>query len=306
MEQQVTLLFYKVFMAQLNLDIAREELSNTQTGRTTIADKVKEGLTANVELYQADLNLSTAKSTVRNREVALENAKAYFRQFIGMDLEAPVRVLAAIGEVDSIKIDMQEAISYGLRSRMELRQRKIDIENEQLNLIKTKAINKFEGSVALSFGLIGNDIAPTSIYRNPTQSLGAAVSFNVPIFDWGERKARIKAQNAVIKYRTIDMEYEQTQISIDISEICRNIENYRAQIEIEKQNQQNAKLAYEISLEKYRNGDLTSMDLNLYQSQLSAKKISMAQAQINYKMELLNLKIASLYDFEKNEAVTKL
>jgi outer membrane protein len=43
--------------------------------------------------------------------------------------------------------------------------------------------------------------------------------------------------------------------------------------------------------------------LNLYQSQLSSKKISMAQAQINYKMELLNLKIAFLYDFEKGMAV---
>lgn len=303
MEQQVTALFYNVFMAQLNLDIAREELNNTQTGRTTIADKVKEGLTANIELYQADLNLSTAKSTVRNREVALENAKASFRQFIGIDLNAPIVVTAVMGEIDTLKINMQEAIDYGLKSRMELRQRKIDIENEQFNLVKTKALDKFEGSVVLSFGLIGNGIAPNSIYRNPTQSLGAAVSFNVPIFDWGERKARIKAQDAVIKYKTIDLESERTQITIDISEICRNIENYRVQIEIEKQNQQNAKRAYDISLEKYRNGDLTSMDLNLYQSQLSSKKISMAQAQINYKMELLNLKIASLYDFEKGMAV---
>jgi outer membrane protein len=291
-------------MAQLNMDIAREELNNTQASRTTIADKVKEGVIANIELYQADLNLSTAKSTVRNREVALENAKAYFRQFVGLDLNTAITVVATIEELYSSKIDTQEAINYGLRYRMELRQRKIDIENEQLNLIKTKALNKFEGSVSLSFGLMGNDIAPKSIYRNPTQSLGAAVSFNVPIFDWGERKARIKAQDAVIKYTEIDLVSERTQITIDIGEICRNIENYRAQIEIEKQNQQNAKLAYEISLEKYRNGDLSSMDLNLYQSQLSAKKISMAQAQINYKMEVLNLKIASLYDFEKGIAVT--
>jgi outer membrane protein len=33
---------------------------------------------------------------------------------------------------------------------------------------------------------------------------------------------------------------------------------------------------------------------------LSSKKVSLAQAQVNYKLELLNLKIATLYDFEKN------
>ena len=45
------------------------------------------------------------------------------------------------------------------------------------------------------------------------------------------------------------------------------------------------------------------MDLNLYQVQLSNNKMAYAQALINYKLELLNLKIQSLYDFTTNEAV---
>jgi outer membrane protein len=300
MEQRVTTLFYNVFMAQLNLDIAREELNNTRVSRTTIADKVGEGLAANIELYQADLNLSAAKSTVLNRKVALENARAYFRQFIGMDLNDSINVAAAMGDISTLKVNIQEAINYGLKNRMELRQRKIAIENEQFVLTRAEAVNKFNGSISLSFGLIGNDEMLNRIYQTPNQGLGVAVSLNIPIWDWGERKARIKAQHAVIKCKTIDYESEQTQIQIEISEICRNMENYRSQIEIEKQNQRNAQMAYEISLEKYRNGDLTSMDLNLYQTQLSSKKISLAQAQVNYKLELLNLKIVSLYDFEKS------
>jgi outer membrane protein len=300
MEQRVTTLFYNVFMAQLNLDIASEELNNTQVSHTTIADKVGEGLAANIELYQADLNLSAAKSMVQNRKVTLENARAYFRQFIGLDLKDSINVTAAIGDISTLKVNIQEAINYGLKNRLELRQRKIDIENEQFALTRAEAVNKFNGSVSLSFGLTGNDMMLNRVYQTPNQGLGVAVSLNIPIWDWGERKARIKAQHAAIKYKTIDYESEQTQIQINISEICRNMENYRFQIEIEKQNQRNAQMAYEISLEKYRNGDLTSMDLNLYQTQLSSKKVSLAQAQVNYKLELLNLKIATLYDFEKN------
>ena len=45
------------------------------------------------------------------------------------------------------------------------------------------------------------------------------------------------------------------------------------------------------------------MDLNLFQVQLSDKKMAYAQSLINYKIELLNLKIQSLYDFTTNEAV---
>jgi len=58
-------------------------------------------------------------------------------------------------------------------------------------------------------------------------------------------------------------------------------------------------LTYEINLERYANGDLTSMDLNLFQTQLSTKKMAYAQSLIDYKIQLLNLKIQSLYDFRK-------
>ena len=58
-------------------------------------------------------------------------------------------------------------------------------------------------------------------------------------------------------------------------------------------------MTYDINLERYRNGDLTSLDLGLYQNQLSEAKMSLTNAIINYKIELLNLKIQTLYDFEK-------
>jgi hypothetical protein len=45
------------------------------------------------------------------------------------------------------------------------------------------------------------------------------------------------------------------------------------------------------------------MDLNLYQVQLSDNKMAYAQALINYKIALLNLKVQSLYDFTTNESV---
>jgi len=75
------------------------------------------------------------------------------------------------------------------------------------------------------------------------------------------------------------------------------------QIDIADQNRKNAELTYEINLERYRNGDLTSMDLSLFQNQLSEKKIAYSRALINYKIELLNLKIQSLWDFVENKSI---
>jgi outer membrane protein TolC len=66
----------------------------------------------------------------------------------------------------------------------------------------------------------------------------------------------------------------------------------------------NAQLTYDLNLEKYRNGDLTGMDLNIFQNQLSEKQLSYTNSLISYKLELLNLKIQTLYDFEKKTPVS--
>ncbi|MPN52764.1 hypothetical protein SDC9_200427 [bioreactor metagenome] len=45
------------------------------------------------------------------------------------------------------------------------------------------------------------------------------------------------------------------------------------------------------------------MEISQFQTQLSNRKMAYAQALINYKIELLNLKILSLYDFEKDKPI---
>jgi outer membrane protein TolC len=186
---------------------------------------------------------------------------------------------------------------------MELRQREIDIETSMFGLIRTKSLNEFKGDVNLSLGISGDNENLLKVYDNPTNNPRVSVSFNLPLYDWGEKKARIKAQQAVIETQKLSQTEERKQITLDIRRINRSLQNLINQIDIAAQSEKNAQLTYEINLERYANGDLTSMDMNLFQNQLSQKKVAYAQALIDYKIELLNLKIQSLYDFEKNEAI---
>lgn len=302
LERNITQYFYNVYMAQLNLDIAQDELDNTQKSYDIIRNKVDAGLAAQEELYQAELNLATSNSSLQNSQVSYENAKDQLKLYLGMDLYTDIVIIAEI-ESDTVQVDLEKAIEHGLASRMEIRQREIDIENSQFSLIQTKALNEFSGDVNLSIGLTGENENLGQIYETPTRSPQVSVGFNIPIFDWGERKARIAAQEANIQSAEINLSEEKQQIIIDIRQIYRNLLNQQNQIEIAKKNETNAELTYEINLQRYENGDLTGMDLNLYQNQLSSAKISSAQALINYKIELLNLKIQSLYDFENDQEV---
>ncbi len=302
LERNVTQFFYNVYLSQMNLSIAREELANTEKSYEIIKNKVDAGLAAREELYQAELNLANANSNMQNSQVNFENAKDQLKMYLGMNLFEDILVYADV-EAVPVPVDLDKAIQNGLQSRMELRQREIEVESAQFDMIRTKSLNEFSGSMNLAFGIIGDNEKLPQIFDQPTKNPQVQISFNIPLFDWGERKARIQAQEAAIKSSELNLDEQKKQIIIDIRQVFRNLQNQLNQIEIAKQSERNAQLTYEINLERYQNGDLTGMDLSLYQNQLSTRKMSYAQALLNYKIELLNLKIQTLYDFEKNQPV---
>ena len=100
----------------------------------------------------------------------------------------------------------------------------------------------------------------------------------------------------------VDLEEQKKEITINIRQVCRNLPTLINQINIRKKSIENAERTYDINLEKYRNGDLTGMELQQYQSQLTTAKQEYTNAIISYKLELLNLKIQTLWDFETSQS----
>lgn len=305
LEKQVTQAFYYVYQQQQSLDIANQAYQNMQKSYEVSKNKVDAGISPKEEMFQAELNLATTKSDYENKQVSLENAKDDFKILIGMSLYEDLIVIPNIA-VDTVAVDISFAIDQGLHNRMELRQRKIEIENSQFDLIQTKAQNEFKGSLGLSVGLFGDNDKFRNVFDKASRTDNEAVtlSLSIPLWDWGKRKSMIKASEASIATSQISLEQQQNNIILDIRKVYRNLINLRNQIEIARQNVINAQLTYDLNLERYKNGDLTGMDLNIYQNQLSEKKLTFTNSLISYKLELLNLKIQTLYDFEKKEGVT--
>ncbi len=299
LERQVTQYFYTVYQRKMSLAVAEDELKNQQTSFDIINSKVEGGLSAREELLQAELNLATSESNLQNAQVELANAKDNFKQYIGMPLNEEFDILTDTSFA-KVMVDMEKAIQNGLNTRMELEQREIELKNSQDQLVVAKSTNEFAGNIDLSVGMVGIDPVLADIYNKPTRSPQVTVTLDIPIWDWGVRKSKIKAAEAAIRIDEINLEAERTNVELGIRQTYRSLQNLSMQIDIARQNEKNAQLTYEINLERYKNGDLTSMDLGRYQNQLSEKKMNLANSLISYKLELLNMKIQSLWDFENN------
>ena len=300
-ERQVTQQFYSVYQQQKNLSTARDEYNNQKQNYDIIKNKVDAGLVAREELFQAEVNLATSESAVHTAEINYENAKDNFKILLGIDLNEDVMVLPNT-EITTVNVDATQAVDYALKQRMELRQHQITLEQDLFSIIRAKSENEFKGSITARIGLDALGDKPGNMYSNPTDNEQIGISLNIPIFDWGSRKARVRSSELAMESDQINLDEEKKNITLEVRQICRNLPTLIRQIEIKRQNIENAEHTYEINLEKYRNGNLTGMELQQYQNQLTSAKQEYTNAIIDYKIELLNLKIQTLWDFETNQS----
>jgi outer membrane protein TolC len=304
-ERQVTQQFLNLYASWESLKIAEEELKNATESYQIIESKVKAGISAPVELYQADLTRLSSVAGLENKQMSYQNSLDSFKVLLGLPLTEEIEIVADIRK-KLVEVSLDKAVEHAQANRMELRQRDITIRNALDSLIRVEAENEFKGSIDVSLGLTGVNKQIQNIYESSNTDKQIAVSFNIPVFDWGQKTHRIAASQASIDTQRLSAGELRKQITLEIRQAYRNLQNQTRQIEIAEINVQNAQRTYEINLERYKNGDLSSKDIQFYQLQLSQQKLNEVQALISYKLTVLDLKIRSLFDFENNRSIVDL
>ncbi len=302
LEYSVTNNFFQIYGSKLAYDISREQYANTQNSYNIIKNQVDAGISAKEELFQAEYDLLDSEASVQTNLVNLQNALDRFKILIGVPIADSIDIIGDVSHV-TVDVNLDTAITYGLENRLELRQREIDVQAAYQSLIETMALNEFKGNLSLTYGLQGVNQTYDTIYDDPNLNRQVSISFDIPLFDWGERKARIKADEANIKLSQLSEGDERDDIILNIRQSYRELQSLVNQIRIAQQNIKNAELTYEIALENFKNGDLKAMELSQRQTQLSNAKIQLTNSIIDYKLALLNLKILSMYDFVRQEPV---
>jgi len=301
-ELSVTRAFYGVYQDQMNLDITEEEYRNTQESYNIIKNKVDAGISAKEELFQAEINQASSKADVENSQVSYADDLDNLKILLGLPLHDSINVAADVSKM-VVDVSLDKAVQSGLQYRMELRQREIAIENAKLTLVTVGASNEFKGSLDLNYGLLGTDESFGDMYKSPIKSQSISVQLSIPIWDWGQKKSNLKASELQLKNQQISYGEEAKQIEFEIRQSYRSLRNQLTQIDIAEKSVENARLTYEINLERYKNGDISSKDIGEFQNQLSRQQLNHIAALINYRIALLNLKIESLWDFENDKPV---
>ena len=299
LEYNVMSRFYSVYKAGEELAIQEEQLAAKEESYGIARQKADAGLMALEALYQEEVGLAQTKSNIETSRLDYQASLDDFKQLIGLSLDEEVEVEADI-DFAPVAVDYGEALAYGLSHRMELRQQAIDIRNQMDGVVQAGADNEFEGALELSYGTFGTSGELADVYDEPEKDRGFRITFEIPIWDWGAKQSGIRAAETSLRDAEIDLEELKKDIVIQIRRAWREVDAAARQIELKRIEVRNARLTYDIALENYRNGDISSYDLSQQQTQFTQARLDETQALIDYRLALLDLKIKSLWDFEND------
>ncbi len=294
-QQQALDLYMTALLGKMEQDFALQTTQNTDTLLQLARIKLNNGHITEYDLKQIELQSLNARYAYENARKNYIDAQERLAVFLGIEA-----IEVEIPEFDiPLAIETSVAMYYVEQNNPFSKQQEIQTLEAESNLFSAKLNNRFNGSISLNYGV--NQYAETfaEAYRNGNTRQSVIVGFQIPVFQWGVNKNRIKiAEN---KYEANKMARDRQMREFE-NEVKENINNYNHSVKLWL----TAEKAYGLSQEQYW---MLMQKFSL--GKVSVYELTTAQSEQNNAMQryyaaikdtyssYFTLRTMALYDFKE-------
>ncbi len=287
--------FFNVLQAQVNMQIAQFNLANNDTIFKIEQGRYNIGTTSEDKLLQVELQLLRSRQDVAKANLDLQTASLQLRTFIGLRNGENFELIMP-DVIPQFMVDEQEALQYAKLTRAAF----IAFERRKAEANQAVAEAKgqrYQMSVTASYGTNNIGANLSDLYQNTSKQQLANISFNLPIVDWGRRKALM--QTALANKRLNDYVIAQDEITFEQQIITqvRQFEMLRLQIEITKKSDEVAQHRYNVAQNRYLIGKIDITNLNIALTEKDTAKRGYIDALKSFWTAYYDLRRLTLFDF---------
>ncbi len=306
--------FYGLLSSLEEMEIARMNLERQQEAYTIAQNKYDAGLIREVEALQMEVDLSAAANNHENAKVNYASQHNLFKENLGIPLADSVIIQNEL-DYSPVIIDVEKAVDLALSNRLELRENEIRIELQEMTVKRQKAAGLISGDILLNYNFIGVDKSDRGIpigttFDNTWQNLidrpgsfGVGLTASIPILDWGENRARVRSAQAVLKQNQLQLDGDKVTIEREIRTLVDQVHNNLSGLEMMEKSVVVAEKSFNISRQRYANGEIDSQAMALERDRLNQTYTSRLRSYINYKLGLSDLMRKTFHNFETNKPV---
>lgn len=291
--------FFTVLQEQVNLQIAKFNLANNDTIYKIEQGRYNIGTTSEDKLLQVELQLLRSRQDVAQANLNLQKAMLDLRTYMGIR-SGEIFELIMPDAIPVFKVDEEEAIEFAKKTRSAF------IAFERRKLEAKSAVAQARGglynvSVNASYGLNNVGASMSDLYQNPSRQQFANISVDIPIVDWGRRKAVMQSAYANKRLQDYVIAQDEVVFEQEILTQVRQFEMLHLQIEITKKSDEVALQRYKVAQNRYLIGKIDITNLNIALTEKDNAKRSYIQALKSFWSAFYDLRRLTLYDFAERK-----
>ncbi|NCB69675.1 MAG: TolC family protein [Bacteroidia bacterium] len=285
------------FISQMELDLSEINLKSNDTLLNIAKMKLGNGSFTTYEYNEVNLQSANAKYTLENAKNSFEQAIQNLYTFLDIErtsqsprLEIPIFNLP-------IELDSSRIMFYIHKNNSFKLNEKIKRLEADKTLYQAKISDKLNGDIRLNYG--ANQYATTlpEAYNKPDSRQSVSVGLQIPVFQWGINKNKLKIADNNYQVSLIEFEKSQKEFHNKIIELI-NTYNHNVKLWLTAENTYKLSVdQYKLSIQKFSLGKVSLYELFSAQKEQSSGLQKYYNAVRNAWSSYFNIRKETLYDF---------
>jgi outer membrane protein len=295
-------LFFELLLAQNSYEIARTNLANNDTIYKIAEVRFGLGRISQNDLLQLKLSVLKSKKALAQAELELETNTLRLKNFIGLSDNDKVGLYLPL-DIPVFQVDEQKAIIEARQNRQESLTFERQLLEAGRDVAKAIGDNGININVAGTFGLTSRADVINKLYGDPRDQSTFKVGVQFPVLDWGRARSKIKTAQANKKLIEYTVAQQRINFDQEIYTLVKQFAVLNNQLLLTKEADVTAEARYTISKNLYLAGAMGITDLNIALEEKDIAKKEYVGSLRNFWTAYYNLRLLTLYDFEKQENI---
>ncbi len=294
--------FFDLLLAQVNLQIAETNLTNTNKILMIANEKLELGKISKNEILQLQLEQLKAKKAVGIANRDMQIATLNLRSYTGLSgsekilLELPAEKINMKVATDKVLAEAfdnrSDAIAFGRR-----------IAEAKRDVSKARGDNGLNVALTARLGYSKSAANISKVYQSPQDQQLLQLEFVIPILDWGRSKSRTKTAQANQQLTQYSVEQDKQIFTQEIVTQVTLFDMMQDQVSLTANADSIASEKYQIGEDRDVLGDLCITDLSIAFQEKDQAKRDYISALRDFWGAYFQLRYLSLYDFENDKKI---
>ena len=295
-QQNVLSQYMDVLAAKMRLNLSKQTVLNNDTLLDIARIKLDNGRITEYDYKQIELQSLRSKL---DSEDAIQNYQQLYHQLL-TSIGTTQEIAIVSPEFDlPLSIDSVAIWYYVHKNNSFYQQLELEKLEAEQNLFLVKLENRFNASISLGYGTNQYAEHLVEAYHHPNTRQSIQVGIQIPIFQWGINKNKVKMAENIFQSNLLERE---TRLRNFENQITERINAYRSSVKLwmtAKQSYELSQDQYKLALKKFSLGRISDYELYIAQNNqftsLSQYASAIRQAYTNYYI----IRGMTLYDFKK-------